>query len=469
MAMPMVFRKYTETSLILRIVIGLLVGAVLALLIPASTEGILGLIGSIVALCGTVFVNALKGVAPMLVLFLVISALQNAKASSSMKTVIILYVVSTFVAAVVAVVGSLLFPVTLTLIPDPGVEQASPSGVGEVLQTLILNIVANPVDSVANANYIGILVFAVLMGIALRRAKDNVKDVFTAISNAITTIVKWIINLAPFGIMGLVYTSVSETGLSIFVEYGQLLILLVSCMIFIALVSNPLIVFICTRRNPYPLVLRCLKDSGLTAFFTRSSAANIPINMELCRKLGLDPDNYSVSIPLGATINMAGAAVTITVMSMATCNTLGIQVDFITAILLSVLAAVSACGASGVAGGSLLLIPLACSLFGISNDIAMQVVGIGFIIGVIQDSCETGLNSSSDVIFTATSEYRRLIKEGKEVRMGHDAYSDDFLDEKEKIAKIEKERAAAQDNGAQVGSDAKSASDAVKLVDPDKK
>ncbi len=428
MAVPRVLRKYTEVSLIKRILVGLVVGAILALLIPASSEGALAAAGSIIGLLGTIFVNALKAVAPVLVFFLVISALENAKAANGMKVVILLYIIGTLVAAVVAVIGSWLFPIELTLIPSPE-EQASPSGIGEVLETLIMNIVANPVGALTDANYIGILAWAILLGIALRKAPDNVKDVFTAVSNAVTTIVRWIINLAPFGIMGLVYTSVSETGLEIFTEYGQVILLLVACMLVIALVTNPLMVFICTRKNPYPLVLRCLKDSGLTAFFTRSSAANIPVNMELCRKLGLDKDTYSVSIPLGATINMAGAAVTITVMTMCACHTLGIAVDPVTAVILSVLAAVSACGASGVAGGSLLLIPLACSLFGISNDIAMQIVGIGFIIGVIQDSCETALNSSSDVLFTATAEYRRLISEGKEVRLGHDAFSEDGLDD----------------------------------------
>lgn len=438
MAMPGVFRKYTEISLIKRILIGLVIGVILALLIPGDSEGALGVASAIISLLGTIFVNALKATAPILVFFLVISALQNAKAAKGMKFVILLYIISTFVAAVVAVIGSFIFPIDVTLVPTPETETTPPSGVGEVLQTLILNVVANPVDALSNANYLGILAWAVVIGIAMRKAPTNVKDVFTAISDAITTVVRWIINLAPFGILGLVYMSVADSGLSIFVEYGQLILLLVGCMLIIALVTNPLIVFICTRRNPYPLVLRCLKDSGLTAFFTRSSAANIPVNMELCRKLGLDEDNYSVSIPLGATINMGGAAVTITVMTMCACHTMGISVDPVTAVLLSVLAAVSACGASGVAGGSLLLIPLACSLFGISNDIAMQVVGIGFIIGVIQDSCETALNSSSDVLFTATVEYRQMIAEGREVQLGKDAFSADDLGDLEKYKEMDR-------------------------------
>ena len=291
-----------------------------------------------------------------------------------------------------------------------------------------MNIVANPVDALMNANYVGILAWAVVLGIALRAAGERTKEVFTAISDAVSKAVRWVINLAPFGILGLVYASVSTSGTDIFFEYGHLILVLVACMLVIALITNPLIVWVCTRKNPYPLVLRCLKDSGLTAFFTRSSAANIPVNMELCRKLGLNKDNYSVSIPLGATINMAGAAVTIAVMTMAAAHTVGLSVDPFTAIILCVLAAVSACGASGVAGGSLLLIPLACSLFGIDTTVAMEVVAIGFIIGVVQDSCETALNSSSDVLFTATAEYRQMRKDGKEYHLGKDAFSLDELD-----------------------------------------
>ena len=421
MAAKDVLRKYNEVSLIKRILVGLVIGVILALTVPVeSGNAVMEGFSQFFILLGSLFVNALKGVAPVLVFFLVISALCNARAAGSMKTVVLLYVVSTFVAAIVAVLASYLFPTSLTLVVDPDIEQSSPSDVGAVLTTLLLNITSNPVDALFNANYIGILAWAVVLGIALRSAKQNTKDLFTAVSDAVSKVVRWVIACAPFGILGLVYNSVATSGLDIFVEYGRIILVLVGCMLFIALVTNPLIVFLSTRKNPYPLVLRCLKDSGLTAFFTRSSAANIPVNMELCRKLGLDKDNYSVSIPLGATINMAGAAVTITVMTMAAAQTVGVSVDPITAVILSVLAAVSACGASGVAGGSLLLIPLCCSLFGIGNDIAMQVVGIGFIIGVIQDSCETGLNSSSDVVFTATAEYRSMIKAGKEVSMGRD-------------------------------------------------
>ena len=407
-------RAWNSISLIKRIVIGLVIGGALGLFAPAGIE--------FVELLGTLFVSALKAVAPILVFFLVISALANAKAAGSMKTVVLLYIVSTLIAALVAVIGSFLFPMTITLV-EPAVEQSSPTGVADVLTTLVMNIVSNPVDALINANYIGILAWALVLGIALRAAGESTKEVFTNVADAVSKVVRWVISLAPFGILGLVYTSVSQNGPEIFAEYGSLILLLVGCMLVIALITNPLLVFACVRKNPYPLVFRCLKDSGLTAFFTRSSAANIPVNMELCRKLGLDKDNYSVSIPLGATINMAGAAVTIAVMTMAAAHTLDISVDPITAVILCVLAAVSACGASGVAGGSLLLIPLACSLFGIGNDVAMQVVAIGF----IQDSCETALNSSSDVLFTATAEYRRMNADGEDFKLGKDTFSENEL------------------------------------------
>ena len=409
-----IIEKYNSVSLVLRIVIGLAIGAILGLLVPSDGT----LFPAIITLLGTLFVNALKAVAPILVFFLIISALCNAQAPGSMKTIIVLYIVSTFVAALVAVIGSYIFPMQLTLASASDITQSSPSGIGEVLNTLLMNIVSNPVAAIVNANYIGILVWAAMLGVALRAAKQATKNVFADVSDAIATVVRWVISCAPFGILGLVYDAVATNGIEIFVEYGQLILLLVGCMLFIALVANPIMVFVLTRKNPYPLVLRCLRDSGITAFFTRSSAANIPVNMELCEDLGLDKNLYSVSIPLGATINMAGAAVTITVMAMQAANTVGLAVDIPTAIILSALAAVSACGASGVPGGSLLLIPLACSLFGIPNDVAMQVVAIGFIIGVIQDSCETALNSSSDALFTATAEYRTWIKRGREFAMG---------------------------------------------------
>ena len=411
-----IVEKWNSISLVLRIVIGLAIGAILGLFVPSDGS----VIPAIITLLGTLFVNALKAVAPVLVFFLIISALCNAKAPASMRTIIILYLVSTFIAALVAVVGSFLFPMELTLASADDISQSSPSGIGEVLNTLLMNIVMNPVKALVEANYIGILVWAAMIGAALRATSKGVKEVFNAISDAVSTIVRWIISLAPFGILGLVYDAVATNGMEIFIEYGQIIALLVACMLAIALVTNPLMVFVLTRKNPYPLVFRCLKDSGITAFFTRSSAANIPVNMELCEKLGLDKNLYSVSIPLGATINMAGAAVTISVMAMQAANTVGLTVDVPTAVILSALAAISACGASGVPGGSLLLIPMACSLFGISNDVAMQAVAVGFIIGVIQDSCETALNSSSDALFTATAEYRDWIKAGRKFTMGKD-------------------------------------------------
>lgn len=411
--MKTIAHAWSSISLVKRIIIGLIIGALLGVFAPTGIE--------IISLLGTLFVSALKGVAPVLVFFLVISALANARAAGSMKTIVILYMVSTFLAALTAVAASFLFPSTITLIDAAETAQASPQDIGEVLTALVMNIVSNPVDALMNANYIGILAWAIVLGIAMRAASDNTKQVFTNVSEAVSKVVRWVIACAPFGILGLVYTTVSENGLEIFTEYGHLLLVLVGCMLFIAFIINPLMVWVNIRKNPYPLVWRCVKESGLYAFFTRSSAANIPVNMELCRKLGLNKDTYSVSIPLGATINMAGAAVTIAVMTLACCNTMNVSVDLPTAVILCVLAAVSACGASGVAGGSLLLIPLTCSLFGISNDIAMQVVAIGLIIGVIQDSCETALNSSSDALFTATADYREQRIAGKDFNPGKDA------------------------------------------------
>ena len=399
--------KWNHISLILRIAIGLVIGITLALVCPKATA---------ISILGDLFVGALKGIAPILVFILVASSLANAKGGvkHQFRTVIFLYMLSTLLAAVVAVFLSFAFPVTLKL--SETVSENAPQSIFEVLSTLLNKIVANPVSSLIDANYIGILFWALLLGIALKKlASENTKLMFSNLSDAISQIVKWIINLAPFGILGLVFSSVSSNGLGIFKDYGKLLLLLVGAMLCVALIVDPLITAICLRRNPYPLVFRCFKESGVTAFFTRSSAANIPVNMMLCEKLGLDKNIYSVSIPLGATINMDGAAITITIMALAAANTLHISVDVPTAIVLSVLATLAACGASGVAGGSLLLIPLACSLFGISNDIAMQVVGVGFIIGVIQDSLETAINSSGDVLFAATSEYREWIKEGRKL------------------------------------------------------
>ena len=397
---------YNGASLIVRIIVGLIIGTVLALTMPHVTW-----IGEF----GTLFVAALKAAAPILVFVLVASALAQgtSKLDRRFGTVLFLYLFTTFLAAVVAVLTSRLFPQTLSL-GKAAKADVVPQGLSEVIQTLLTNIVANPIQAIIDGNYICILMWACLFGLAMKKlGSDTTKNFMANTADAISTIVRWIINLAPFGIMGLVFTNVSDNGLSIFTQYGRLLLLLVGTMLLMALVINPFIIFIYLHRNPYPLVFRCLRESGLTAFFTRSSAANIPVNMSLCEKLGLDKDIYSVSIPLGATINMDGAAITITIMTLAAANTLGMQVSVPAAILLSVMSALGACGASGVAGGSLLLIPMACSLFGISNDIAMQVVGVGFIIGVIQDSVETALNSAGDVEFAATAEYHQWLTEGK--------------------------------------------------------
>lgn len=388
---------------VLRIITGLIAGAIIGIFAPSWTG---------IALFGEIFVGALKAIAPILVFVLVISSLANAQSGIGKKfgAVIALYMLSTFLAAFVAVLASNIFPVTLKLTAS-SVESATVMSITDVLKNLILNMIANPVSALVNANYTGILFWAVVIGIALKSASDATKNVLLNISDAVTKTVGWIIQLAPLGIMGLVYSSVSENGVEIFTDYGRLLAVLVGCMLTVAFVMNPIIVAVALRKNPYPLVLKCLKDSGITAFFTRSSAANIPVNMELCRKLGLDRNMYSVSIPLGATINMNGAAVTITVMTLAAAKTLGIATDIPTALILSIIATLGACGSSGVTGGSLLLIPMACSLFSISNDVAMQVVGIGFVIGVIQDSFETALNSSGDVLFAATAELMLKKKE----------------------------------------------------------
>ena len=407
--MKKLWNKWTEIALVKRILVGLVLGAILGLTVPGATG---------ISILGDVFVSALKAIAPLLVFFLVISSLCNAGNSHGgvIKTVIILYMFSTVLAAVIAVFASMAFPVKLTLATAAATDAAAPQGIAEVLNNLLLNVVANPVSSLVNANYVGILTWAILLGLAFRAANDMTKNVLNDIANGTSAVVSWIINMAPFGIFGLVFNTVSTNGLEIFTTYGKLLALLVGCMLFIYFVTNPLLVYWCIRKNPYPLIFHCLKRSALTAFFTRSSAANIPVNMKVCEDMGLDRDTYSVTIPLGATINMDGAAITITVMTMATAFTLGIHVDIPTAIILSLLAALSACGASGVAGGSLLLIPMACSLFGISDDISMQVVAVGFIIGVIQDSVETALNSSSDLLPSASAEFRQWRMEGKEIK-----------------------------------------------------
>ncbi len=390
-------RKWSELSLVFRILIGLSMGVVLGLTVPGWTA---------IGILGKMFVNALKAIAPILVMVLVASSIAQAGKGlgSRFRTVISEYMLSTFIAAIGAVIGSFLFPITLDL-QDAAMANA-PGALSDVFTNLLNNMVTNPVTSIVEANYIGILFWSIVIGIGLKyKASQSTIHVVGDIAEVITICVKWIIQLAPFGIMGLVFSTVSENGLEIFTTYGYLMLLLVGCMLVNALLFNPLIAFLLTRRNPYPLLFECLKVSGLNAFFTRSSAANIPINMSLCKKLGLDEDFYSVSIPLGATINMNGAAVTITVMTLAVAHTVGVEVTLWSAIFLCVIASLAACGTSGVAGGSLLLIPMACSFFGIGNDIAMQAVAIGFIIGVVQDSVETAMNSSADVFFTATAEY----------------------------------------------------------------
>ena len=394
---------WNRTSLIKRIAIGVVVGAVLGLLVPKFT---------VIGLLGDMFVGGLKAIAPLLVFALVANALSQTREGqqSNMKTVIVLYLFGTFAAALTAVISHYIFPISLKLGAAAATKATAPQGVGEVFKDLLLKMVDNPVNALAQANYIGVLVWAVVFGFAMRAASNHTKDLLNTLAEVTSQIVRWIINLAPFGILGLVFNTISENGVGVLADYGVLILVLVGTMAFVALVVNPIIAFVMMGKNPFPLVFRCLKDSGITAFFTRSSAANIPVNLQLCKDLGLNPDTYSVSIPLGSTINMAGAAVTINVLTLAAVTTLGIQVDFATALILSVVSAISACGASGIAGGSLLLVPVACSLFGISNDLAMQVVGVGFIVGVIQDSCETALNSSTDVLFTAVAEKSRWKK-----------------------------------------------------------
>ncbi|MEE3349431.1 MAG: serine/threonine transporter SstT [Candidatus Gastranaerophilaceae bacterium] len=398
--------KYNNINIVVKIIIGIILGIVAAAMFPAKAW---------FGIPGGLFVGALKAIAPMLVFILVISSLANGvkKHDDRFRIVIFLYVISTLIAAFCSVVASFLFPIDLALNTQIADTQAIlPHGVGDIIHGLLVKIVINPLSSLSEGNYLGILFWSIISGIALRDiAADNTKNMLNDFAKCTSKVVLWIINFAPFGIFGLVYSAISTNGTEIFITYGKLLLLLVGCMLFVYFVANPILIFVFTRRNPYPLIFRCFKDSGITAFFTRSSAANIPVNMALCEKLGLDKDLYAVSIPLGATINMGGAAVTISVMTMAAVHTLGIPVPFSLAVLLSILSAFAACGASGVAGGSLLLIPMACSLFGISNDVAMHVVGVGFIVGVIQDSLETALNSSSDVIFSAVADFHKKFVE----------------------------------------------------------
>ncbi len=393
-------QKIMSGSLVKQIIVGIIAGIALAVLAPAAAVS--------AGLLGEIFVSALKAVAPILVFVIVMSSIakQRKGTQTNMRSIIAMYFVGTFMAALTAVVLSFLMPTTLTLVATD-VVATPPDGIGQVLNTLMFKIIDNPINALATGNFVGILAWAIALGVFFRNSSDNVKDVLNSASEAITGIVKIVIRFAPFGIFGLVSQTIATTGFAALSGYTHLLQVLLGSMAFIALVVNPVIVFFMTRQNPYPLVFKCLRESGVTAFFTRSSAANIPVNMDLCKRLKLHEDTYSVSIPLGATINMAGAAITITVLSLAAVNTLGVQVDLPTALLLSLVATISACGASGVAGGSLLLIPLACSLFGVPNEISMEVVAAGFIIGVIQDSAETALNSSTDVIFTAAADQAR--------------------------------------------------------------
>ncbi|MBQ1492882.1 MAG: serine/threonine transporter SstT [Blautia sp.] len=405
----MMIKKWNSLSLIVRISIGLVIGAILGLTVPSF---------SWIGVLGTLFVGALKAIAPLLVFVLVSASLANAKGGNAGKfrTVIFLYLFSTLCAAVVAVLVNFAHPVTISLAGlDASSGYSAPGSMSEIVMNLLKSIIANPVDALANANYIGILFWAVILGLALKNSADATKKMMNDLAEAVSEVVRWVISCAPFGILGLVFEAVSSSGLEIFTTYGELVLVLVVSMLLAALVVNPLIVGVTLRHNPYPLIFKCIRQSGVTAFFTRSSAANIPVNMELCKELGLDEDMYSVSIPLGSTINMDGAASVITTFALTAAYTAGVEVTLPMAILLSIVSTFSACGTSGVAGGSLLLVPLGCSLFGISNDVAMQIVGVGFIISVIQDSLETALNSSGDVIFTATAEFREWKKQGKKL------------------------------------------------------
>ena len=397
-----------RSNLMLRILIGVIIGAILALICPQYKS---------IAFLGTLFVGALKAVAPILVFILVTSSISKAQVGLGKKfrKIIVLYIMSTFIAAILAVFACRIFPVSITLSNIAGASNAAPGALGEVFRNIVNEVVSNPVKAIMNANYMSILFWAIITGLSLKKlANENTIRTIHDFAESVSLVVKWIIQCAPVGIMGLVYGAVSESGLDIFTTYGKLLLILVGCMLAVSLIINPIIVAVLIKRNPYPLLWQCLKESAVSAFFTRSSAANIPVNMNLCKRMGVDEDFYSVSIPLGSTINMNGAAVTITVMTMATCHTMGITPSLGSAMLLSIIATLAACGASGVAGGSLLLIPMACSLFGISNDIAMQVVAVGFIIGVIQDSFETALNSSGDAFFTIATDMQERSKAEKQ-------------------------------------------------------
>ena len=407
-----ILHAWRSIHLMVRIFCGIVIGSILALVCP-DVNGI--------TILGTLFVGALKAVAPLLVAVLVIASVAKAREGlgERFRTVIILYMASTLIAAVVAVFASELFPLKLVFAGSDSVAaDAAPAALADVFNKLARDLMSNPISAVSTASYLSVLFWAIVMGLALKKtATEKTVNMIQEIADAISLVVSWIIQFAPFGILGLVYASVTESGLEIFTTYGKLVLLLVGCMCTVSFIINPAISAFMLRKNPYPLVWRCLKGSAVSAFFTRSSAANLPVNMTLCKRMGLDEDFYSVSIPLGCTINMDGAAITITVMTLACCNTMGVDVSLASALLLSIMATLGACGSSGVAGGSLLLIPMSCALFGISNDVAMQVVGIGFIIGVIQDSVETALNSSGDVMFTATADYYDRMKKGEKIEL----------------------------------------------------
>jgi len=395
---PSLLNKLKSMGLVSQIIIAIILAAIFASVSPETAKSF--------SVLGQLFVNALKAVAPVLIFILVMSSIANQKPNNeaNLKPIIGLYFIGTLCAALTAVALSFLFPTTLTL-DIAGANANPPQGLGEVITTLAFKVVENPVQALIKGNFMAVLVWGIGLGIALKHANESTKVMVHDLSDAITGIVRLVIRFAPVGIFGLVANTVANTGFSVFSEYAQLLTVLVGSMLIIALIVNPIIVYVITKKNPYPLIFTCLRESGITAFFTRSSAANVPINLALCKKLNLHEDTYSISIPLGSAINMAGAAITITVLTLATANSLQIDIDFPTALLLCLVASISACGSSGVAGGSLLLIPLACSLFGVPNDVAMQVVAIGFIIGVIQDSAETALNSSTDVVFTAAASH----------------------------------------------------------------
>ena len=412
--MGKIIEKLSKINLIYRILAGIVLGAILAIIVRLA--GVIEYF-SWIKILGDIFVGALKAIAPILVFILVINAFCNSgkKLDKRFGTIIFLYILTTFIAAFVAVIASFLFPINLSGLLSNEATGTPPQGIAEVILNLFTNMVKNPVGAIVEGNYLGVLFWAIVLGFALKKSSETTKVIIQDISSAVSSCVRFVISLAPIGIFGIIFDTVANQGLGIFTTYGKLILVLVGCMLFVSLVINPIIASIMIKKNAYPLVFKCLKESGITAFFTRSSAANIPVNMKLCESLGLDKDFYSVSIPLGATINMDGAAITITVLAMAAAVTCGVQIDIPTALLLSVIATLGACGASGVPSGSLMLVPLACSLFGVDSSIAMQVIAVGLAVSVVQDSLETALNSSGDALFTCIAEYREWQKQGKTI------------------------------------------------------